>query len=85
MVQVLSTTLYRQMEPVALLTKAIWISTPLVLGIVVCVARRLILYKKQRKGPSDRIVHRSQRKIVSYMGLDERGKREETRQSDVSA
>ena len=38
MVQVLSTTSYRQMEPVALLTKEIWISTPLVLGIVVCVA-----------------------------------------------
>ena len=33
------------MESVVLLTKEIWISTPLVLGIVVCVAQRLISYK----------------------------------------
>ena len=57
MVQVLSTTSYHQMESVALLTKEIWISTPLVLGIVVCVARRLISYKKQWKRPLDCIVH----------------------------
>ena len=42
------------MESVALLTKPIGIVTPLVLGIVVVVALRLILYKKE---PRDCIVH----------------------------
>ena len=64
------------MESVALLTKEIWISTPLVLGIVVCVARRLISYRIAQSKPSDRIVHESpliSRKIVSYMGYGEGG------------
>ena len=63
------------MESVALLTKEIWISTPLVLGIVVCVALRLISYKVAQLKPPDRIVHetpQTTRQIVSYMGYGER-------------
>ena len=59
------------MESVVLLTKEIWISTPLVLSIVVCVARRLISYKVVQSKSSDRIVHETpstSREIVSYMG-----------------
>ena len=62
------------MESVALLTKEIWISTPLVLGIVVCVARRLISYRVTQSKPPDRIVHETpltSREIVSYMGYGE--------------
>ena len=57
------------MESVALLTKEIWISTPLVLGIVVCVARRLISYKVAQSKPADPIVHETpltSREIISY-------------------
>ena len=59
------------MESVVLLTKEIWISTPLVLDIVVCVARRLISYKTEPIRPADRIVHETppvSRQIISYMG-----------------
>ena len=59
------------MESVVLLTKEIGISTPLVLGIVVCVAQRLISYKTESLKPADRIVHETppvSRKILSYMG-----------------
>ena len=55
----------------ALLTKEIWISTPLVLSIVVCVAPRLISYNVAQSKPSDRIVHETPWttcQIVSYMG-----------------
>ena len=68
------------MESVVLLTKEIWISTPLVLGIVVCVARRLISYKVIPLRLPDRIVHKTplvSRKIVSYMGYGEGGETEE--------
>ena len=44
------------MESVVLLTKEIWISTPLVLGIIVCVALRLISYKTPQLKPTDRII-----------------------------
>ena len=77
------------MESVVLLTKEIWIWTPLVLGIVVCVARRLISYTVAQSKPPDRIVHETpptSREIISYMGYGEGGIEEkETRQSDVSA
>ena len=68
------------MESVVLLTKEIWISTPLVLGIVVCVAQRLISYKIAQSKPSDRIVHETPLtscEIVSYMGYSEGRKRRE--------
>ena len=73
------------MESVALLTKEIWIVTPLVLGIVVCVAPRLISYHSPS---SDHIVQVKQREvarlyrtcrtkrrrqIVSYMGYGDGG------------
>ena len=67
------------MESVALLTKEIWISTPLVLGIVVCVAWRLISYRVTQSKPPDRIVHKTplaSRKIVSYMGYGDGERRE---------
>ena len=63
------------MESVVLLTKEIGISTPLVLGIVVYVAPRLISYKVSRSKPPDRIVHempQTSRQIVLYMGYSER-------------
>ena len=63
------------MESVVLLTKEIWISTPLVLGIVVCVAQRLISYKLAQSKSPDRIIHETpltSREIVSYMGYGER-------------
>ena len=68
------------MESVVLLTKEIWISTPLVLGIVVCVARRLISYKVAQSKSSDPIVHGTvltSREIISYMGYGEGGTEEE--------
>ena len=44
-------------EFVALLTKSIGIVTPLILSIVVVVALRLILYRKDKNEPRDHIVH----------------------------
>ena len=67
------------MESVVLLTKEIWISTPLVLGIVVYVARRLISYKVAQSKPPDRIVHETpstSHEIVSYMGYGEGDEKE---------
>ena len=72
------------MESVALLTKEIWISTPLVLGIVVRVARRLISYKLVQSKSSDRIVHETPPtscEIVSYMGYGGRGVGEEVNEA----
>ena len=74
------------MESMALLTKEIGISTPLVLGIVVCVALRLISYKASQSKPPDRIVHETpqvSRQIVSYMGYSERSKGERKRGSPM--
>ena len=74
-----------------LLTKSIGIWTPLILSIVVAVAPRLILYKKESR---DRIVDkrdlRSYRiqethEIVSYMGFSVGEWEKETMQSNVSA
>ena len=70
----------------ALLTKSIGIVTPLVLSIVVVVARRLISYKKEetRSISYKKVETRSHRivqsgKIISYMasvvGKEEEGKR----------
>ena len=69
------------MESVALLTKEIWISTPLVLGIVVCVAPRLISYMVAQSKPPDSIVHETpltSREIISYMGYGDGNRREES-------
>ena len=77
------------MESVALLTKEIEISTPLVLGIVVCVALRLISYKVAQSKPPDCIIHKTpqmSRQIISYMGYGGRSWDEKrTRQSNASA
>ena len=59
------------MESVVLLTKLIGILTPLVQSIVVCVALRLISYKKLRKGATRSYCTqeaRRNRQIISYMG-----------------
>ena len=69
------------MESVALLTKEIWISTPLVLGIVVCVAQRLISYRVAQSKPPDRIVHETpptRDEIISYMGYSDGNRRKES-------
>ena len=94
MVQVLNTTTHCWIESVVLLTKEMRILTPLVLGIVVCVARRLILYKRNQNELLDRIVQsestrlyctKQLHEIVSYMGFRVREKEKVTRQSNVSA
>ena len=65
-----------------LLTKEIWIVTPLVLGIIVFVASKIDIVQKQ--------VARSyctcwSRQIVSYRATVRGIERKEMRQSDVSA
>ena len=68
-------------ESVALLTKQIGISTPLVLSIVVCVARRLISYREEPlaciilKKIARSYCTRENCQIVSYMGFGVRKER----------
>ena len=60
------------MKSVALLTKEMWIVTPQILGIVVCVAPRLILYRnKLLDHIVQRQVARSYRTWAMVIGLKE--------------
>ena len=85
----LNSTPNRLKESVALLTKEIGIVTPLVLGIVVCVAPRLISYIRPRNESSDHIVHVVSKEVArSYRTwATGDGAKEEKgmRQSNVSA